>query len=49
MAEIEMTLNLKKIIDESREVAQALSEFADDLERIENKYAESWTEIEVEK
>ena len=34
-------LNLKKIIDESREVAQALNEFADDLERIEKKYAES--------
>lgn len=33
-------LNLKNIIAESREVAQALSEFADDLERIEKKYAE---------
>lgn len=31
-------LNLKKIISESREVAQALNEFADNLERIENKY-----------
>ena len=33
-------LNLKKIITESREVAQALNEFADNLERIEEKYAE---------
>ena len=33
-------LNLEKIIAESREVAQALNEFADDLERIEKKYAE---------
>lgn len=33
-------LNLKTIIAESREVAQALNEFADDLERIEKKYGE---------
>lgn len=33
-------MNLKGIIAESREVAQALNEFADDLERIEKKYAE---------
>ena len=33
-------LNLKNIIAESREVAQALTEFADNLERIEKKYAE---------
>ena len=33
-------LNLKNIIAESREVAQALNEFADNLERIEKKYAE---------
>ena len=33
-------MNLKNIIAESREVAQALNEFADNLERIENKYAE---------
>lgn len=33
-------MNLKNIIAESREVAQALNEFADDLERIEKKYAE---------
>ena len=34
-------LNLGKIVAESREVAQALNEFADNLERIEKKYAES--------
>ena len=33
-------LNLKNIIAESREVAQALKEFADDLEQIEKKYAD---------
>lgn len=33
-------LNLKYIIAESREVAQALNEFADNLENIEKKYAE---------
>lgn len=33
-------MNLKKIIAESREVAQALNEFADNLEQIEKKYAE---------
>ena len=38
--EITAELNLKKIIAESREVAQALSDFADNLERIEKKYAE---------
>ena len=33
-------LNLKKFIAESREVAQALNEFADNIERIEKKYTE---------
>ena len=33
-------LNLKNIIAESREVAQALNEFADNLERIEKKYTD---------
>lgn len=33
-------MNLKKIIAELREVEQALNEFADNLERIEKKYAE---------
>jgi len=38
--EITAELNLKKIIAESREVAQALNEFADNIEQIEKKYAE---------
>ena len=38
--EITAEMNLKKIIAESREVAQALNEFADNLEQIERKYAE---------
>ena len=38
--EITMGMNLKNIIAESREVAQALNEFADNLEQIEKKYAE---------
>lgn len=33
-------MNLKSLIAEVKEVAQALSEFARDLERIEAKYAE---------
>lgn len=42
MATFEITaeMNLKKVIAESREVAQALNNFADNLERIEKKYAE---------
>ena len=39
--EIKAEMNLKKFIAESREVAQALNEFADKLEQIEKKYAES--------
>ena len=38
--EITAEMNLKKIIAETREIAQALNEFADDLEQIEKKYAE---------
>lgn len=38
--EITAKMNLKKIIAESREVAQALNEFADNLENIEKKYTE---------
>lgn len=38
--EITAEMNLKKIIAESREVAQVLNEFADSLERIEKKYSE---------
>ena len=37
--EITAEMNLKKIIAESREVAEALNEFADNLERIEKKYS----------
>ena len=40
ICEIVPKLNLKKIISESMEVAQALNEFADNLELIEKKYAE---------
>ena len=38
MATIVPELNLKNIIAELREFTQAVNEFADDLERIENKY-----------
>lgn len=44
--EITVEMNLKTIIAESREVAQALNEFADNLERIEKKYAEPQAESE---
>lgn len=37
---ITVEMNLKNIIAKSREVAQALNELADNLERIEKKYAE---------
>lgn len=42
MAKYEITaeMNLEKIIAESREVSQALNEFADKLEQIEKKYAD---------
>lgn len=46
--EITAEMNLKKIIAESREVAQALNGFADNLERIEKKYAESQESEETE-
>lgn len=46
--EITVELNLKNIIAELREVAQAFDECADDLERIEKKY-EKLQESEVEK
>lgn len=36
--EITAEMNLKKIIGESREVAQALNGFADNLEEIQTKY-----------
>ena len=38
--EVTAEMNLKNIIAESREVAQALNEFADNREQIEKKYAE---------
>ena len=40
--EITAEINLKKIIAETREVIQALNEFADNLEQIEKKYAEPY-------
>lgn len=45
--EITAEMNLEKIIAESREVAQALNEFADNLERIEKKYAEPQESEEI--
>ena len=39
--EITAEMNLKKIIAKSREVAQVFNSFADDLEQIEKKYAET--------
>jgi hypothetical protein len=41
-------MNLKNIIAESRDVAQALNEFADTLEQIEKKYADPQESEEVE-
>ena len=38
--EITAEMNLKNVINESREIARVLYEFADNLERIEKKYAE---------
>lgn len=42
MADYSITarMHLKNIIAESREVAQALNEFANKLEQIEKKYAD---------
>ncbi len=37
--EITAELHLKNLIAESREIAEALNEFADNLEQIEKKYA----------
>lgn len=39
--EITAELNLKKIIAEIRETAKAFNEFADNLEQIEKRYAET--------
>lgn len=38
--ELNAEMHLEKIIGESREVSQALNEFADKLEEIEKKYKE---------
>ena len=46
--EIKAEMNLQNLIKESREVAQALSEFADNLERIERKYVKPKEESEEE-
>ena len=46
--EITAEMNLKKIIAKSREVAQALNEFADKLEQIEKKYADPQERMEKE-
>ena len=45
--DITATMNLKNLISEAREVAQAMNEFADDLERIENKYGTEDEEYEM--
>lgn len=39
--EITAEMNLKNVIAESREVAQALNDFADTIERIEKKYKDA--------
>lgn len=44
---ITVEMNLKNIIAETREVAQAMNEFADNLEQIEKKYAEPQGSEEV--
>lgn len=46
--EVTAVLNLKKIIAESREVAQSLNKFVDNLEEIEKKYEEPQGESEEE-
>ena len=45
---IKAEMNLQNLIKESREVAQALNEFADNLERIEKKYTKPNEESEEE-
>ena len=44
----ELTLDLKKVIAETKEVAQALVDFADNLEKIEKKYAETEDDMQME-
>ena len=45
---ITATMNLKNLISEVREVAQAVNELADDLECIENKYGTKAEDEEYE-
>ena len=47
--EITAEMNLRKIIEETREVSRALYEFADKLESIERKYKELQKESEDKK
>ena len=47
--EITAEMNLKKTIAETREVVQALNEFADNLERIEKKYTKPQESEEISK
>lgn len=44
--EIVPEMNLKKIIAEVKEVAEALNEFANNLEQIEKKYEKKYTDQE---
>lgn len=47
--EITAEMNLRNIIEETREVSRALYEFADKLESIERKYKELQKESEDKK
>jgi len=44
---ITVTMNLNNFISEAREVAQIMNEFADNLERNENKYDTKGVEYEI--
>jgi hypothetical protein len=46
--EITAEMNLRNIIEETREVSRALYKFADELESIERKYKELQKESEVQ-
>lgn len=45
--EITAEMNLKNLIFEAREVAQAMNDFADNLERIEEKYEEDYELVDL--
>ena len=47
MKRYEIIMDLKNLIAESREVAEALNEFADNIEQIEKKYVEPQESEEV--